>query len=177
MSPDIEELVGRIQIIQLSGALGPQGRARPIKSAVKYSFASAQYQCFASHKPFLIIVMHFLRAHVFSAVVYASAAFAATIRVGGCDEATAKDIEIDIKVYHKQLAEVSEQLVFLMINSPLNTDVHVIVCIYAFSKLHTSLLKNFACPPIDCSSYDDCRYFEGCGSCTNGIVSLARTLE
>ena len=56
--------------------------------------------------------MHFLRALVFSAVVYASAAFAATIRVGGCDEAT-KDTEIDIKVYHKQLAEVSEQLVFL----------------------------------------------------------------
>ena len=59
--------------------------------------------------------MHFLRALVFSAVVYASAAFAATIRVGGCDEATTKptkDTEINIKEYHKQLAEVSEQLVF-----------------------------------------------------------------
>ena len=56
--------------------------------------------------------MHFLRALIFSAVVYASAVIAATIRVGGCDEAT-KDTEIDIKVYHKQLAEVSEQLVFL----------------------------------------------------------------
>ena len=57
--------------------------------------------------------MHFLRALVFSAVVYASAAFGATIRVGGCDEATTKDAEINIKEYHKQLAEVSEQLVFL----------------------------------------------------------------
>ena len=59
-----------------------------------------------------------MRALVFSAVVYATAAFAATIGVGGCDsdDATTKDmIEIDIKMYHKQLAEVSEQLVFLFL--------------------------------------------------------------
>ena len=56
--------------------------------------------------------MHFSRALVFSAVVYASAAFAATIHVD--------DTEINIKEYHKQLAdsEVSEQLVFPMLNSP-----------------------------------------------------------
>ena len=124
--------------------------------------------------------MHFLRALVFSVVVYASTAFAATIPVGGCDETTAKDIEIDIKVYHKQLAEVSEQLVFPMINSPLNTDIHVVVCIHIFSKLHTSLSKNLLgfCPSMYCSKDSDCWQFDGCDSCgTNGIVSLARVLE
>ena len=157
------------------------GGARPIKSVRKYSFSLAQYQCSASHKqpPFLIIVMHFLRALVFSAVVYASAAFAATIRIGGggCEDATTNDIEIDIKVYQKQLAEVSEQLVFPMINSPPNTDIHVIVCIYAFSKFHTSLSKNdLYCLPVPCFNDDDCKGFQGCNSChrPERYVSLTR---
>ena len=65
--------------------------------------------------------MHFLRTLVFSAVVFASAAFAATINVGGCGETTANEIEIDIKVHRKQSAEVSQQSVFPALNSPLNT--------------------------------------------------------
>ena len=123
--------------------------------------------------------MHFLRALVFSTVVYASAAFAATIRVGSCDEAIAKDIEIDIiEVYHEQPAEVSEQLVFPMINSPLNTHIHVIMCVYAFSKLHTSLSSYPHCRPgIKCVSNVQCQRHAGCGWCgpveTDFTVSLA----
>ena len=122
--------------------------------------------------------MHFLRTIVFSAVVYVSAAFAATIPIGGCDEATAKDIESDITVYHKQLAEVSEQLVFPMINSPLNTDIHVIVCIYAFSNPNTSLSKNLVCFPNPCFTDLQCQAFPTCKTCgPNHLVSLARALE
>ena len=130
--------------------------------------------------------MHFLYTLVFTSVVYASAAFAATIRVGGCDEATSKNIEIDIKVHHEQsAAEVSEQLVFSMINSPLNTHINVIVCIYAFSTLHTSLSKNLEhglpeCPTgIECVFNVECQKYPGCGWCSqrDHTVSLERVLE
>lgn len=121
--------------------------------------------------------MHFLRTLVFSAVVYASAAFAVTIPVGSCDEVKAKDIKIDIEVNHKQLAEVSEQLVFPMTNSLLDTHIYANVCIYAYSKLHTSLSKNPLgyCPPIKCISNVQCQnYDDSCGWCSREFgVSLA----
>ena len=172
----IEKLIGRIRIIQLSGTLGPKGGARSTWSTHSLStisvFCVSQTTAFSHHR-------HAFLAHlVFSAVVYASAAFAATIPIGGCDEATAKDIEIDIAVYHKQLAEVSEQLVFPMINSPLNTDIHVIVCIYAFSNLHTSLSKNLICFQILVLTDLQCQAFPTCKTCgPNHLVSLARALE
>lgn len=127
--------------------------------------------------------MHFLRSLVFSAVVYASAAFAAShgIPVGNGDEATAnlKDTEIDIKMHYEQPAEVLQQLVFpSMINSPLNTHIHVIALIYAFSnlKLHTS--KSLTCrKELACSSNGQCVVY-GCSSCgSDKKVSLARALE
>ena len=65
-----------------------------------------------------------------------------------------------------------------MINSPLNTDIHVIVCIYAFSKFHTSLTKNdIYCQLVSCFYDDDCKHYKRykCNSChPEGYVSLAR---
>ena len=60
--------------------------------------------------------MHFLRTFVFSAVLWASSAFAVTIPVGGCG---GDAIEINIKMQHEQPIPkgagevgVSEKLVF-----------------------------------------------------------------
>ena len=166
-----------IRMVLKIAPLGRQGRARPIKSVVNYSIASAQYQCSVSNKrPHLIIVMHFLRPLVFSAIVFASAAFAATIHVDGCGETTAKEIEIDIIVHYKQPAEVSQQSVFLVLNSPLNTHIHVIVC-YTFSNLHTSL-TNLDCVGTACVHSSECQE-AGCKWCraSDYTVSLARVLE
>jgi hypothetical protein len=63
--------------------------------------------------------MYFLRTFVFSAVLWASGTYAATLPVGGCAEGNA--IEIDIKMQHESptpkgagevASEVSEKLVF-----------------------------------------------------------------
>jgi hypothetical protein len=118
--------------------------------------------------------MHFLRTLVFSAVFCASAAFAATIRVGDCNGAAEKDIEIDIKVHHEQPAEVSEQLVVSNDKLPLITHTHVILCIYAFSMLHSSLTKNLYCPPgIECVYNVECQNHDGCKWCRSSDYTVS----
>ena len=113
--------------------------------------------------------MQFLRALVFSAVLYASASFAATIPVGGQE-----DVEITIKMH--PVAEggnvgFSDQLVFSMINSFLSPHIHVILCIYSFSTLN-SLTNNrpLECATFRCMADADCPAFcSGCNKNTNRV--------
>jgi hypothetical protein len=127
--------------------------------------------------------MQFLRTLVFSAVFCASGAFAATIHVAHGDCAGEKGIEIDVKIAHERPIPkgagvgVSEQFVFPMINSPLCTHIHVILCIYAFSILLTSLTTNLDCAELDCMDDLDCQDM-GCRRCSRDhTVRIARVLE
>jgi hypothetical protein len=128
--------------------------------------------------------MQVLRTLVFSAVFCASGAFAATIHVTHGDCAGEKGIEIDVKIPHEHPIlkgagiGVSEQFVFPMINSPLSTHIHVILCIYAFSILLTSLTTNLDCVGQKCVYNIECQNL-GCKWCRQSdyTVSIARVLE
>jgi len=149
-----------------------------IKTVAKYPFTSARYQYFAlRRRQTLIIAMHFLRSLVFSAVLYASAVFSATIPIDG-----EKDVEITIKIQPMAGGAnvgVSERLVFSMIqvNSPLSAHLHVILSVYAFSEF-SSLTINHQdyCNYIPCARDQDCPR-NSCSTCNTDIFRVGFTFR
>lgn len=117
--------------------------------------------------------MHFLRPLVLSALLYATAAFAATVPVGG--PSGEGDVEVTIKIHHEQPTGkgagvgVSGWLVCSMINSPLSAHVYVILCVDAFSKFSS---LTYVDPPCyyPCDSSVDC--WGECSDCIGNRVSL-----
>ena len=116
--------------------------------------------------------MQFLRALIFSAVLYTSASFAATIPRG-----PGEDLEITIKIH--PVAEggnvgFTKQLVFSTIDSFLSAHIHVILCVYSLRTL-SSLTDNRQsyCPEIPCGSDQDCPRV--CGGCNSDIYRVCFT--
>ena len=115
--------------------------------------------------------MHFLRTLVFSSALYASAALAATIPVGG---ENLKDVEITIKIHSTGIpngaqaaVSLSEQSVFSTINS-LPERPHLFV--YAFSPFSSLMVNTIKCKNFVCTTDSDCpAKCSGCDQTSNRV--------